>query len=80
MPAKSKIVPESRDYDFLINLTKTEFQCLQAYLVPIERDCKHIQFDSDLRLQAYSVPLIIDNASILDPNFNHYCKHIYSVL
>ena len=40
----------------------THFECLQPYLVPIEKDCKHkkaqITQESvlDLRLLAYSVP------------------------
>ena len=33
----------------------SEVVVLQAYLVPIERDCKHIWPDSDVRLQAYLV-------------------------
>ena len=34
MPAMSKIVPESRDYDFCNNLVKLNLLRLQAYLVP----------------------------------------------
>ena len=35
MLAMSKIVLDSPDYDFWTNLAKTNFQCLQAYLVPV---------------------------------------------
>ena len=50
MLAITEIVPEARDYDFL---TKTTFQCLQVYLVPIQRDCKHIWSVLDLRSHTY---------------------------
>ena len=56
MLAITKIVLEARDYDFLwTNHAKTNFQCLQEYLVPIEKDCKHIWFVLVFRLQANSV-------------------------
>ena len=42
MIAMSKMLLESRDYDFWTNLAKTNFRSLQAYLISIERDCKHI--------------------------------------
>ena len=32
------------------NLAKAKFRRLQAYLVTIEKDCKYIKSDSDLRL------------------------------
>ena len=37
---------------------KQMFQCLQAYLVPIESNGKHKWSVLDLRLQAYLAPLI----------------------
>ena len=42
MLAMSKFALKSRDYDFWTSLAKTKFRSLQAYLVTIERDCKHI--------------------------------------
>ena len=36
MLAITEIVLEERAYDFWTNHEKTNFQCLQAYLVPIE--------------------------------------------
>ena len=52
------------------------FPFLQAYLVPTERNCKHIWSVLDLRLQAYLVPFETKIASILGPNCNHDCKLI----
>ena len=37
---------------------KSQLLILQPYLVSIERDCKHIWSDSDLRLRAYLVPIV----------------------
>ena len=47
--------PKSRDYAFWTNLAKSNFRRLQAYLVHIEIDCKHLWSVLDLRLQAYLV-------------------------
>ena len=41
MLAITRIALKSRNYDFWPNFAKTDFRWLQAYLVPIERDCKH---------------------------------------
>ena len=80
MLAMPKIVLASRDYDFWTNHAKTNFQCLQAYLVPIERDCNPIWSLLDVRLQAYLVPFETQIASILGPHCNHDCKLIMSPL
>ena len=52
------------------------FPLLQAYLVPIERDCNHIWSLFDVRLQAYLVPFETQIASILGPHCYYHCKHI----
>ena len=80
MLAITEIVLESRDYDFWTNHAKTNFQYFQAYLVPIERDYKHIWSVLNLRLQEYLVPLVMKIAFILDPHFDHDCKHNWSLL
>ena len=39
-----------------ICLQSSKFLSLQAYIVTIERDCKHVLSVSDLRMQANLVP------------------------
>ena len=58
MLAITEIVPKPRDYDFWTNHAQANFQCLQAYLVPIERDCN---------LQGYMVRFGFETASIFSP-------------
>ena len=60
------------------HVTLGRFPTLQAYLVPIERDCKHIWSVSDLRLQAYLVPFVTKIASIFGPCHINYCNHMCS--
>ena len=55
MLAITEIVPKPRDYDFWTNHAQANFQCLQAYLVPIERYCRDTWSVLDLKLQAYLV-------------------------
>ena len=50
------------------HVTLGRVSTLQAYLVPNERACKQIWSLSDLSLQAYLVPFIIEVASILCPH------------
>ena len=71
---------KSRDYDFLTNHAKTNFQCFQAYKVLIERDFQHIWTVSDLRLQANLLSCEIIIAKIFGPHCFHYCRHIKSHL
>ena len=40
------------------HVTLERFPTLQAYLVTIEKDCRHKQSDLDLRLQAYLVSFL----------------------
>ena len=40
------------------HVTLGRFPTLQAYLVPIKKDCKHIWSDSDLRLKPHLVPFL----------------------
>ena len=61
-------------------VTLGQFSTLQAYLVIIEKDCKHKWSLSNWRLQAYLVPIIIEVASILGPHCFHDCTHIWSFL
>ena len=80
MLAITKIVLEARDYDFLwTNHAKTNFQCLQEYLVPIEKDCKHIWSLSDSWLQPYLFPFFIKIASLFGPFHENYCNHMWSI-
>ena len=51
---------------------------LQAYLVPLGRNCKNIWSGLDSKLQAYLVPVIIEFASIFGPNRFFHCNHIWS--
>ena len=67
MLAMSKIVQESRDYDSWTNLVKIKFLRLQAYLVSIEKHCKHIKSVLELRMKAYVVLFGIKIASIFVP-------------
>ena len=63
MPAMSKLVMEPRDYDWT-NFAETNFRLLQTYLVPFEKDCKHMWSISILRLQAYLVSFKTEIASV----------------
>ena len=65
----SKLVLEPRDYDFWTNLAKIIFRWLQSYLVLFERDCNHIQSDSE-------VSVILQ----LSPIYYQDCIHIMSPL
>ena len=67
MLAMPKMVLESREYDFWTNLAKTNFRWLQIYLVPIERDCKHIRSPLWLWLQAFLVSFVTMIARIFGP-------------
>ena len=50
------------------HVTPGRFPTLQAYLVTIEKDCKHIWSVSDFRLQAYFVPILKIIATICGPS------------
>ena len=66
--AMSKFVPDSPDFDFWTNHVQTNFRSLQSYLVPIENDCNYIWAASELRLQSYLGPFVINIAIIFSPN------------
>ena len=72
MLAMSKIVLKSCDYDFWTNHAKTNFGWLQAYLVPIERDCKHSNSLLQ-RLESYLVPIIKIIATTCGPFRSGWC-------
>ena len=78
MLAMSKIFLKWRDYYFWMNLAKTNFRWLQAYLVRIERDCRHISSSWLSRLQAYVVPFVTKIASIFGPHHKNDCNHMWS--
>ena len=78
MIATSELVLKSRDYDFWTNLAKTNFRSLQSYLVLFEKDCNHIQYDSELSSQSYLVPFMMKIALILGSHHKNYCNHKWS--
>ena len=60
-------------------VTLGQFLTLQAYLVPIEKYCKNKWSASDLRLQAYYIPILIMIASLFCPLCDEDYKHIWSL-
>ena len=54
-----------------------QFSLLQAYLVPVERNCKHIWSVLDLRLHPYYIPIVIMIARLFSPLGSlRGCKHV----
>ena len=74
MIAMSKLVLESRDYDFWTNLRKTKFRSLQSYLKKIAiiyRLYNIVQF-------GFEITLILGPQ--WTPHFDHHCNHSWSPL
>ena len=69
MLAMSKIVLESRDYDFWTNLAKNKFSMIASIFGPNRK-----------RLHPYYLLLVIDIASIFGPFFDQDCEYIRSPL
>ena len=78
MIAMTKIVLESREYDFWTNLLKIKFRFLQSYLVLFGKDCNHIWSDWDLTLQSYIVHFGTEIVIIFSHLRDQDCKHIWS--
>ena len=57
MITPSKIILESRDYDFLTNLVRINFRLLQSYLALFEKDCNDIWSDWELTFQSYLIAM-----------------------